>query len=191
MRRKHRARIGLSKTRWRPKIQPWRCPRGQHQPVQCAYHAMIKPIGSICNLDCTYCYYLHKKDLLGTSNHFRIFDKILETHIRQYIEGQDRSEVVSPGRVASQPCWGSTFSEKVVKLEQKYKKPNRKRSPDEWRAPERRMERFSDATRILSWLEHRRPQGTPRPLSRRQRWQAHVWQGLRGSTDAPSAWCAL
>lgn len=55
---------------------------------------MIKPVGSICNLDCTYCYYLHKKELLGTGNHFRISDEILETHIRQYIEGQDRSEVV-------------------------------------------------------------------------------------------------
>ena len=30
------------------------------------YHAMVKPIGPICNLDCTYCYYLHKKDLLGS-----------------------------------------------------------------------------------------------------------------------------
>ena len=30
-----------------------------------AYHAMIKPQGSICNLDCTYCYYLHKQDLSG------------------------------------------------------------------------------------------------------------------------------
>jgi uncharacterized protein len=24
------------------------------------FHAMVKPIGSLCNLDCTYCYYLHK-----------------------------------------------------------------------------------------------------------------------------------
>jgi len=24
------------------------------------YHAMVKPMGSICNLDCTYCYYLHR-----------------------------------------------------------------------------------------------------------------------------------
>ena len=24
------------------------------------FHAMVKPVGSMCNLDCTYCYYLHK-----------------------------------------------------------------------------------------------------------------------------------
>ena len=59
-----------------------------------AYHAMVKPVGAICNLDCTYCYYLHKQELLGSESKFRITDEILETHIRQYIEGQDRDEVV-------------------------------------------------------------------------------------------------
>ncbi|HUK86732.1 MAG TPA: hypothetical protein VLT85_03630, partial [Terriglobales bacterium] len=55
-----------------------------------AYHAMIKPIGAVCNLDCAYCYYLHKQELLGSPSKFRISDEILETHIKQYIEGQDR-----------------------------------------------------------------------------------------------------
>ena len=44
---------------------------------------MVKPIGPICNLDCTYCYYLHKQELLGSTTKFRISDEILETHIRQ------------------------------------------------------------------------------------------------------------
>jgi sulfatase maturation enzyme AslB (radical SAM superfamily) len=55
-------------------LSPWPAPAGGRR----AYHAMIKPIEAICNLDCTYCY----------------CDEILETHIRQYIEGQNRSEVV-------------------------------------------------------------------------------------------------
>jgi hypothetical protein len=29
------------------------------------FHAMVKPVGSMCNLDCTYCYYLHREELLG------------------------------------------------------------------------------------------------------------------------------
>lgn len=32
-------------------------------PVR-AFHVMTKPIGPICNLDCSYCYYLEKEKLL-------------------------------------------------------------------------------------------------------------------------------
>lgn len=93
---------------------------------QRAYHAMIKPIGSICNLDCTYCYYLHKKELLGSNSKFQISDEILETHIRQYIEGQDRSEVVFSWQGGEPTLLGLEFFQKVVELEQKYKKPNQR-----------------------------------------------------------------
>jgi uncharacterized protein len=91
-----------------------------------AYHAMIKPIGSICNLDCTYCYYLHKKELLGSNSKFQISDEILETHIRQYIEGQDRSEVVFSWQGGEPTLLGLEFFQKVVELERKYKKPNQR-----------------------------------------------------------------
>ena len=66
-----------------PDLSPNPVPRG----AKPAYHAMVKPIGAICNIDCTYCYYLHKKELLGSDSKFRITDEILEEHIRQYIEG--------------------------------------------------------------------------------------------------------
>src|ERR1039458_8303019 len=52
------------------------------------FHAMVKPTGAICNLDCAYCYYLHKEELLGSDSKFRISDEILEAHVRQYIESQ-------------------------------------------------------------------------------------------------------
>jgi uncharacterized protein len=87
-----------------------------------SYHAMIKPGGSICNLDCTYCYYLHKQDLLGSPSKFRISDEILETHIKQYIEGQDRDEVVFSWQGGEPTLLGLPFFQKIVDLEQKYKK---------------------------------------------------------------------
>ncbi len=34
-------------------VQPGRFPR--------SFHVVAKPLGSRCNLDCVYCYYLHKK----------------------------------------------------------------------------------------------------------------------------------
>ncbi|HKN24242.1 MAG TPA: anaerobic sulfatase maturase [Candidatus Acidoferrum sp.] len=103
-------------------LSPWPAPAGGQR----VYHAMIKPIGSICNLDCTYCYYLHKKDLLGTTNKFRISDEILETHIRQYIEGQDRTEVVFSWQGGEPTLMGLDFFRKVIGLEHKYKKPNQR-----------------------------------------------------------------
>ena len=99
-------------------LTPWTAPDGGTR----AYHAMIKPIGAICNLDCTYCYYLHKKELLGSNSKFRITDEILETHIRQYIEGQDRSEVVFSWQGGEPTLMGLEFFRKVVELEKKYKK---------------------------------------------------------------------
>jgi serine-type anaerobic sulfatase-maturating enzyme len=103
-------------------LSAWPAPAG----AQRAYHAMVKPIGSICNLDCTYCYYLHKKDLLGSHTNFRISDEILETHIRQYIEGQDRGEVVFSWQGGEPTLLGLDFFRKVVALEQKYKKPGQR-----------------------------------------------------------------
>jgi len=58
------------------------------------FHAMVKPGGSLCNLDCTYCYYLHKEGLLHQPRAPRMSDEILEQHIRQYIEAQTGDEVV-------------------------------------------------------------------------------------------------
>ena len=90
------------------------------------FHAMVKPTGAICNLDCTYCYYLHKQELLGSDNKFRISDEILDTHIRQYIEGQRGDEVVFSWQGGEPTLVGIGFFEKVVALEQKYQRPNQR-----------------------------------------------------------------
>ena len=57
-------------------------------------HVMVKPTGAFCNLDCTYCYYLSKQELLGKPESWIISDEVLEAFIRQYFEGQNYKEVV-------------------------------------------------------------------------------------------------
>jgi hypothetical protein len=89
-------------------LSPWPAQQGATR----AYHAMVKPVGSICNIDCTCCYQLHKKELLGSESKFQITDQIFETHIKQYIEGQDREEVVFSWQGESQGCWGWSSSTK-------------------------------------------------------------------------------
>lgn len=87
-------------------------------------HAMIKPTGPICNLDCQYCYYLSKENLLGTENGWRISDETLEAFIRQYIEGQNYKEVIFSWQGGEPTLMGLDFFRKVIALERKYCPPH-------------------------------------------------------------------
>ena len=53
-----------------------------------SFSTMVKPAGSSCNLDCSYCYYLDKAFQYG--GHQRVMsDELLELYTRQYIEAND------------------------------------------------------------------------------------------------------
>ena len=100
----------------------WRPPPGARR----RFHAMVKPIGSTCNLDCAYCYYLSKEKLLDQHPGRRMSDELLESYIRQYIEGQDGDEVVFSWQGGEPTLLGIDFFRKVVELEKKYKKANQR-----------------------------------------------------------------
>lgn len=57
-----------------------------------AFHLMAKPSGAICNLDCTYCFFL-SKELLYPGDRFRMADGVLREWIRQTIEAHQTPEV--------------------------------------------------------------------------------------------------
>ncbi len=84
------------------------------------FHAMVKPIGATCNLDCTYCYYLHKNDLLGQKSP-KMSDEVLEEHIKQYIESQDGDEIVFSWQGGEPTLLGLDFFHKIVELQDKYR----------------------------------------------------------------------
>jgi uncharacterized protein len=86
-------------------------------------HAMAKPIGPICNLNCSYCYYLSKQELLETDSRWRMSDEVLEAFIRQYIEGQNYKEVVFSWQGGEPTLLGLDFFRKVIALEKKYAPP--------------------------------------------------------------------
>lgn len=88
------------------------------------FHSMIKPTGSQCNLDCRYCFYLHKQDLLEQPKRPRMSEGLLELHIKQYIEAQTVSEVVFTWQGGEPMLAGLVFFEKVIEYQQRYKKPN-------------------------------------------------------------------
>lgn len=81
---------------------------------------MAKPVGSRCNLDCTYCYYLHKEGLLRDQTPGGIVDDLLEEFIRQYIAGQEIGEVVFNWHGGEPTLVGLDFYRKVVDIQGRY-----------------------------------------------------------------------
>ncbi|MFH2041163.1 MAG: SPASM domain-containing protein [Acidobacteriota bacterium] len=51
-----------------------------------SFQIFIKPVGALCNLGCTYCYYLEKTELTGGIPSIRMPDIVLEEYIVQHIE---------------------------------------------------------------------------------------------------------
>ncbi len=88
------------------------------------FHAMIKPAGASCNLDCDYCFYLHKTQLLKQPAFAPMSDLVLEQHIRQYIEGQTGERVIFSWQGGEPTLMGLGFFEKIINLQAKYKKPH-------------------------------------------------------------------
>lgn len=90
------------------------------------FHVMIKPAGSACNLNCTYCFYLSKATLSAGPGPGRMSDETLEKFIRQYIEGVTGPEVVFSWQGGEPTLMGLDFFRRVVELEKKYAKPGQK-----------------------------------------------------------------
>lgn len=88
------------------------------------YHAMVKPSGAQCNLDCSYCFYLHKQDMLHQPKMPRMAESMLELHIRQYIEAQTDDVVVFSWQGGEPTLMGLDFFQRVIELQKKYAKPN-------------------------------------------------------------------
>lgn len=90
-----------------------------------SFHVMVKPRGSICNLDCHYCFYL-KKEKLYPDAHFRMSDELLEDYIRQYIEAQQVPTITFAWQGGEPTLMGADFFRKVVALQARYRKPGTK-----------------------------------------------------------------
>ena len=87
-----------------------------------AFHILSKPRGAICNLDCSYCFFLTKEMLYPNSN-FRMSDETLESYIKQTIEGHQTPEVMISWQGGEPTLMGLDFFRKALEFEKKYKKP--------------------------------------------------------------------
>lgn len=120
------SQAGSSNMSSSPILQLPDLPAGRHY----RFHAMIKPSGSECNIDCNYCFYLHKAELLDHQPRARMNDETLEQHIKQYIAGQTGEEVVFSWQGGEPTLMGLPFYERVVQLQKQYAKPGQKINND-------------------------------------------------------------
>lgn len=80
---------------------------------------MFKPIGSLCNLNCTYCYYLDKAGIYGKEPKMSL--DILEKCIKEYLEINDSEEITFDWHGGEPLILGLEYFEKIVEFQNKYK----------------------------------------------------------------------
>lgn len=83
---------------------------------------MAKPAGPVCNLNCTYCFYLEKESSLSTQSRWRMPREVLETYVKDYIASQDTPEVVFAWQGGEPTLMGLDFFKEVVELQQRHAK---------------------------------------------------------------------
>ena len=90
--------------------------RGRNRP----FHVMVKPFGPVCNLDCSYCYYLEKESLDPPGEDFRMSKEVLEAFVRQYVSSQNTPEITFAWQGGEPTLLGLDFFRDVVRLQEKY-----------------------------------------------------------------------
>ncbi len=84
------------------------------------YHVITKPIGPICNLDCSYCFYLDKEKMYAGNRQWRMSPEVLESYIRQYIESQRVPEISFTWQGGEPTLLGVDYFRQVVELQSRY-----------------------------------------------------------------------
>jgi uncharacterized protein len=84
------------------------------------FHVMAKPSGALCNLNCTYCFYLEKEQLFDRAAGLRMSDAVLDAYIKQQIEGQRGAEATFVWQGGEPTLMGLDFFKKAVELQRRY-----------------------------------------------------------------------
>jgi uncharacterized protein len=92
----------------------------EHATGAGSFHVMAKPTGPLCNLDCSYCFYLEKEKLYPGTANWAMRGDVLESYIRQYIESQPQETVSFAWQGGEPTLLGIAWFENVLLLQQKY-----------------------------------------------------------------------
>ncbi len=84
------------------------------------FQVFVKPMGSVCNLNCHYCYYLKKINLYPKEESFRMSDSVLEEYIVQHIAASSGSVINFSWHGGEPLLLGLDTFRKIVALQHKH-----------------------------------------------------------------------
>jgi uncharacterized protein len=91
-----------------------------------AFHLMAKPTGAVCNLDCSYCFFL-SKEMLYPGSRFRMAEDLLEAYLRQLIESHAQAPVVTIAWQGGEPTlMGIDFFRRSIELAERHLLPGQR-----------------------------------------------------------------
>ena len=102
-------------------------PSGWTRPTERAWspdavHVLAKPTGAICNLGCSYCFFLDK-ELLYQGDRFRMSDEVLERYIVQLIDAHRAPEVTIAWQGGEPTLMGVDFYRRAVEIAERHRRP--------------------------------------------------------------------
>ena len=122
-------------------------------------YVMLKPVGSVCNLACEYCYYLEKGKLYPEVKNHIMSEQLLEKFIKEYLECQTMPQVLFTwhgGETLMRPI---SFYRKALELQVRPQTPDRQLYPDKRDTAERRLVSFLQREQLPRGSFDRRPAG--------------------------------
>jgi uncharacterized protein len=87
-----------------------------------AFHVLAKPTGAICNLGCSYCFFLDK-EVLYEGSRFHMSDEALDRYIRQLIEAHSSPVVTVAWQGGEPTLMGLDFFRRAIETQEKYRRP--------------------------------------------------------------------
>lgn len=86
------------------------------------FQIFVKPVGPVCNLNCSYCYYLPVKSLFPEKDNFLMNDEILEKYIIQHIQASTENVITFSWHGGEPLLAGIDFFRRLIGLQHKHQK---------------------------------------------------------------------
>ena len=86
------------------------------------FHLLAKPTGAVCNLDCTYCFFL-SKDALYPGQRLRMSDETLDAYLEQLLDAHPDGEVAVAWQGGEPTLMGLPFFRRAIEVAERAARP--------------------------------------------------------------------